>query len=103
MAADPCERFRDTFAKLVEESVRVAVTDGSVATLASGAGAGEAPAPLARKMLPEASTLAAELIRLALVEATMRAKKRAEASGAPPVITAEDVTAILPQFLLDFC
>lgn len=104
MAADPCERFREVLAKLVEENIRVAVSDGSIASLAAAGAGAEASAAQPRKILPDASILAAELIRLALVEATMRAKKRAETTGgAAPVITVEDVTAILPQFLLDFC
>ena len=104
---DPCAPFRDAFSKLIEEHLRLAISDGSIATL-SGAGGGpeDGAAAAIKKMAPEASSMAAELVRIALVEALMRAKKHAEARAdphAPIIITAQDVSAVLPQFLLDFC
>ena len=108
--ADPCAPFIEAFSKLVEAQVRLCVSDGSVATLSSVGVAGEPSAEVIKKVAPDAAALAAEAIRLALVEAIMRAKKHAEATvdpsaeGAGPTrITAKDVQAILPQLLLDFC
>lgn len=125
---DPSAGFREAFAKLVEEHVRVASSDSStIQTDGDGIDGGfvsglAAAGQLTAKKIPQdAAILSSELIRLLVVEAVMRAKKHAESSlkaregpehvtstvsdaagGDSVVITSQDVIAILPQLLLDF-